>query len=494
LASAEKKLEDVMTIFTLRILFAIAAVSLFAELSHAQICVTSDGNNNTACGTSALPSPSPAQGAISNSAFGAESLYSDTTGAQNTALGFQTLYYNTTGNSNVAVGNGALYFNTIGNNETAVGSAALLSNVSGEYNTAVGSMAMAASTAGSWNTAIGYAALQYNTQGFYNTATGYFALQQNMYGFYNTAAGVRALELNSSGMANTADGYTALTSNTVGNYNSGFGYGALLLNTTGSYMTAVGAYALGDNSTGESNAAFGAYALPANTAGNGNTAFGFAGLRSNTTGNNNIGFGVQSLYQNATGSNNIAMGYQAAYNVTNGSNTIEIGSVGAAGDKDMIRLGTQGTQIETLIAGIYGSTVTGSAVYVTSGGKLGVLASSERYKTAIAPMGESTEKLLQLRPVSFHLKSDPSGPVQYGLIAEEVAKVFPELVIRDDTGAIQGVRYEELAPMLLNEMQQDHKAMSDKIAAQAAELNDLKQEVHAALRQLKSMESLTARQ
>jgi hypothetical protein len=88
---------------------------------------------------------------------------------------------------------------------------------------------------------------------------------------------------------------------------------------------------------------------------------------------------------------------------------------------------------------------------VTSSGQLGVLASSERYKTAITPMGENTKKLEQLRPVSFHLKTDPKGAVQYGLIAEEVDKVYPELVIRDDTGKIQGVRYDELAPMLLNE-------------------------------------------
>jgi len=154
---------------------------------------------------------------------------------------------------------------------------------------------------------------------------------------------------------------------------------------------------------------------------------------------------------------------------------------------------------------------------VTSAGQLGVLASSERYKTAITSMGENTEKLRQLRPVSFHLKTDPTGTVQYGLIAEEVDKVYPELVIRDDAGKIQGVRYDELAPMLLNEMQRERERTMETIqglaarnaeqaamiAAQArdiqdmqqqlAELNELKQEMHAAIRQLKSKDPLVAR-
>ena len=112
--------------------------------------------------------------------------------------------------------------------------------------------------------------------------------------------------------------------------------------------------------------------------------------------------------------------------------------------------------------------VTGAAVYVTSTGQLGVLASSERYKTAVTSMGSRTEKLRQLRPVTFHLKTDPKGDVQYGLIAEEVAKVYPELVIRDSAGRVEGVRYEELAPMLLNEVQR-----------QAVELREMRQQVGA---------------
>ena len=162
-----------------------------------------------------------------------------------------------------------------------------------------------------------------------------------------------------------------------------------------------------------------------------------------------------------------------------------MGNVGTANDAGAIRIGTASQQSSTYIGGISGSHVTGSAVYITSTGQLGVLASSERYKTAIAPMGGGTERLQKLRPVTFRLKSHPKGSVQYGLIAEEVAKVYPELVIRDGAGRIQGVRYEELAPMLLNEAQRQRQ----QIAAQGVEIDVLKarlQPIDAALPKLQS--------
>lgn len=168
--------------------------------------------------------------------------------------------------------------------------------------------------------------------------------------------------------------------------------------------------------------------------------------------------------------------------MTSGSNNIEIGSQGASSDNGTIRIGT--SQTAAYIAGIENTKVTGAAVYVTSSGQLGVLASSERYKTAVVPMGAKTDKLGQLRPVSFRLKTDPKGTVQYGLIAEEVNKVYPELVIRDDAGNIQGVRYEELAPMLLNEVQK-----------QAAEIRDLRKlvvEMRAGLLKLQAKDELVA--
>ncbi len=204
------------------------------------------------------------------------------------------------------------------------------------------------------------------------------------------------------------------------------------------------------------------------------------------------------MYENTTGSYNIALGFDAGYNLTTGSNNIEIGVEGSASDNNTIQIGSQGTQTSTKIAGIYGTPLSGSAVYVTSTGQLGVQASSERYKTDISSMPELAEKLQQLRPVTFHYKTDPKGVQQYGLIAEEVDKVYPELVIRDDTGKIQGVHYEELAPMLLNEVQkqqatiQSQAAKIDDLTQQVAELNDLKREMRAALQRLKSEEELVA--
>jgi hypothetical protein len=252
------------------------------------------------------------------------------------------------------------------------------------------------------------------------------------------------LTLNTTGYNNTAAGYAALYSNTSGNYNNASGY-----------------FALHNNSTGAQNSASGVQALYANKTGNFNTASG-----------------TDALYSNTTGSTNIAAGYKAGYNLTTGSNNIDIGNQGVAAESGTIRIGTTSTHTATYIAGIYGTSVTGSAVVVSSTGQLGVTVSSERFKTGITTMDSNSQKLRQLRPVTFHLRSDPSGTLQYGLIAEEVAKVYPELVIRSESGRIDGVRYDELAPLLLNEVQQQQSkiaAQMETISTQAAEIRDLKQ-------------------
>jgi len=299
----------------------------------------------------------------------------------------------------------------------------------------------------------------------------------NTTGNDNTAFGYGALNANTTGAANAASGANALPSNTIGDYNTASGVNALYSNTIADYNTASGFGALYSNN------------------GNSNTASGYEALYANTSGTQNTATGLHALASNTTGSNNIAEGYHGGYNLTTGSNNIDIGNVGVAGEGGAIRIGTTSTQTAAYIAGISTAKVTGSAVYVTSAGQLGVLASSERYKTAIAPMGSDTEKLAQLRPVSFKIKTDPAGTRQYGLIAEEVAKVYPELVIRDASGRIDGVRYEELAPMLLNEVQQQQQRIAAQAAQmselkeqqrrdsqrQLAQLNDLKQELHAAL-------------
>ena len=356
-------------------------------------------------------------------------------------------------------------------NNTAMGTGALTNpdlDADGAcHNTASGADTLAQDTSGSYNTATGFGSLTSNLTGDNNTGLGAETLYSNTSGSSNTASGYQALYYNTTGSSNTASGSGALYSNANGNYNTASGYQALYSNTSGGYTTAVGAYALQASTTGGYNTGFGAYTLNVNTSGSNNTAFGYAALRSTTSGNDNIGFGYQALYQDASGSSNIAMGYQAAYNVTSGSNTIEIGSAGEAGDNHLIRIGTQGVQTQAYLAGVAGNTLTGSAVYVTSSGELGVQGSSERYKEGIEPMGRSTEGLAKLRPVSFRYKNDPSGTPQYGLIAEEVAKVYPELVVRGADGRINGIHYEELAPMLLNEVQQQRAqmlAMQEKVA------------------------------
>jgi Chaperone of endosialidase len=366
---------------------------------------------------------------------------------------------------------------------TAMGTGALSDMATGVDNTAAGYKALGDGPAGNRNTAFGASALQYNTGGG------------------NTASGFMALHMNTSGGSNTATGYDALAANTTGIENTASGYQALLTNTTGSYNTATGHGALGGSTTGSSNTAQGRYALSNNTTGNGNAVVGAGALKSNTIGSNNTAAGIMALSNNTSGDSNIAIGVSAGVNLTTGSNNIDIGNVGIAGEANTVRIGTMATQKAMFIAGIYNTSVTGSAVVVNSNGQLGVTVSAERFKTAIAPMGSNTAKLGQLRPVTFHLKTDPQGALQYGLIAEEVAKVYPDLVIRDGSGRIDGVRYDELAPMLLNEAQQQ----KHKIDAQAAEIRDLKQqqkivgemqkqlaEMHAALLKLQPKNEFVA--
>jgi Chaperone of endosialidase len=280
---------------------------------------------------------------------------------------------------------------------------------------------------------------------------------------------------NTTGSYLTGLGVTALWSNTTGNVNTGIGFEALVANTTGNNNTATGAFALDDNTAGSDNTASGVNALFFNTTGPENTATGTNALYQNTTGKENTACGAFALQQNTSGANNIGLGFKAGYYTSSGSNNIEIGAPGTSNDNDTIQIGVQGMQTSTTIAGIYGSQVSGgSAMYVTSTGQLGVQGSSERFKTDIATMPEVSEKLNQLRPVTFHYKTDLKGIQQYGLIAEEVDKVYPELVIHNPKGEIQGIHYEELAPILLNEVQKQQQtiaAQSEHAAAQDRTIN-----------------------
>jgi hypothetical protein len=415
---------------------------------------------------------------------------------ENTAEGDDALFSLTSGAANTAVGSNALYFNTTGDDNVANGYSALRSNTTGYYNTATGAYALQNNTS-SQNTANGYSALRSNTTGNHNTATGVDALFSNTTGASDTATGAFALFRNTIGEQNTASGGGALQENTTGNNDTASGFQALSNNTTGNNNTASGFQALGRNTTGNANTANGVRALFYNTTGFQNTATGAGALFINTTGNGNVAEGVGAL-QNNTGSFNTALGFNAGANLTTGSNNIDIGVLGVAGESNTIRIGTV-RQTATFIGGIRGVT-TGMAnaipVLIDSSGQLGTASSSRRFKKEIKPIDKASEAILALRPVTFHYKSDNTGTPQFGLIAEEVAEVNPQLVVRDENGEIYTVRYEAVNAMLLNEFLKAHCKMEE----QEATISQLKSTVAkqqkdfqaTATHQQEQIEALTA--
>jgi hypothetical protein len=375
-----------------------------------------------------------------NTAEGQNALLSLTSGMYNTAVGFSSLKSNTIGNLNTAIGVNALSFNTTGVSNTANGVNALYSNTTGRENTASGIYALFRNT-GDDNTANGAFALA-NTTGGLNTATGAFALFNNTTGYFNTAIGVGALTNNTTGDDNTATGSEALANNTIGGGNTADGFFALFGNSTGSDNTAIGYSALESNN-GSDNTGIGIFALTFNN-GNGNTAVGSGAL---------IG--------NSTGSFNTALGQNAGQGLVEGeSNNIDIGYnvVGVTGENNTIRIGN--TDItDTFISGISGATVaSGAAVLVDSNGHLGTVTSSKRFKEGIRPMNKTSEAIFSLEPVAFRYKKeiDPAGTSQFGLVAEDVERINPDLVVRDKNGEIYTVRYEAVNAMLLNEFLKEH--------------------------------------
>jgi len=269
----------------------------------------------------------------------------------------------------------------------------------------------------------------------------------------NTAEGTNALFSLTTGFHNTANGFEALFENTTGFQNTANGFGALFHNRTGFQNTANGFEALFENTTGFHNTANGFEALLRTTTGNHNTANGDRALESNTTGNDNTTDGAHSLGANTTGSGNIALGFGAGANLTTGNDNIDIGNVGVAGETETIRIGAAGLQRRAFIIGIHGVAVNGPGVVVSASGQLGVLPSSARFKDGIKPMDKASEAIFALKPVTFHYKNeiDPNRNAQFGLVAEDVAKVNPSLVTHDDKGEVYTVRYDAVNAMLLNE-------------------------------------------
>jgi hypothetical protein len=306
----------------------------------------------------------------------------------------------------------------------------------------------------------------------------------------DTAYGTDALEHN-TGNYNSAFGAYALLDNTTGPWNTGFGALALYSNTTGQSNSAFGESALYSN-TGSNNTAVGDVALYTNTSGGENTAVGEAALEANTSGSDNTAVGQLALWPNATGVGNIGIGREAGYdNPADGSYNIDIGSVGSSSDSDAIRIGTPGTQTSFYAAGVDGVTVSGGvAVYINSSGQLGTVSSSIRFKEDVRDMGDASNAIFRLRPVTYRYKqpfADGSKPIDYGLIAEEVADVYPDMVVKGADGQIQTVQYQKLTPMLLNELQKQHRLVEQMAKA-------LEEQRQTVARQQETIELLKAQQ
>jgi len=285
---------------------------------------------------------------------------------------------------------------------------------------------------------------------------------------FNTFAGDNALISNTTGAGNSAFGWQSLSTNSIGNFNTGVGGGALSVNDADS-NTAVGAAALLLNTSGTQNTAVGTDAMALNDSGSFNTANGAFALFNNTEGSDNTATGDNALLNNTTGSDNIALGSSAGSAVIDASNVIAIGS-GGGNVSDSCFIGN--------IRDIQTQNADAIAVVVDSAGQLGTISSSQRFKTAIRPMSKASEALLALKPVTFHYKTDKTDTPQFGLIAEEVAKVNPDLVVRDKNGEIHTVRYEAVNAMLLNEFLKEHRVVQEQGATIA--------------RQQKQIEALTA--
>jgi hypothetical protein len=328
------------------------------------------------------------------------------------------------------------------------------------FNTAEGQNALFNLTTGVGNTAVGWFSLWSDTDGSYNTAVGAGTLLFNVgnqntgEGAQNTAIGTAALLFNTTGAANTATGVTALLNNSEGSANTANGWGALSHNN-------------GNPPDGSANTAVGAGALFSSTTGDSNTAIGENALVSNTTGSGNTAVGVRALDHNTSGNLNIALGVNAGHDVVTAQNAICIG------------LNVFGADVgdSCFIGNIFGQTsASGAAVYVNSNHKLGTLTSSCRFKDDIKPMERVSEALFALKPVTFHYKKemDPAGMQQFGLVAEQVEKVNPDLVVRDREGKPYSVRYDQVNAMLLNEFLKEHRKVEELEANDAEQQREIK--------------------
>ncbi len=351
---------------------------------------------------------------IENVFVGYQAGENDTTGSRLVGVGFHALNANTTGTGNVAIGDDALVLNTTGSDNLAVGTSALAANTTSSNLTALGYKALTSNTTGVQNTAVGYQALAANTSGSFNMAIGSLSMVNNTTGTQNIGVGDGTLSSNTTGQANSAFGHDACAANLTGNENVGIGNGALFRNTAGSTNTAVGALSLSFLLTG--------------------------------TGNTALGIGSGNSFTSSESFN------------------IAIGNLGVIGDNNNIRIGTPVTHLKNFQAGIVNITTDindAIGVVIDSAGQLGTLSSSIRYKENVEDMNEQSASILNLRPVTFTYKSDKYKKKQFGLIAEEVYEVEPNIVVRNNEGEIETIQYHELVPRLLNEVIKLRKEVDD---------------------------------
>ncbi len=370
----------------------------------------------------------------------------------------------------------------IGGANNGEGIGVLVNRTTGIWNSGAGYQALNHLTAGNQNTATGLRSLFSDINGGYNTATGVSSLFSNTGGFFNVATGAYSLANNTTGVQNTAVGYAALFRNTLAEANCAFGEAALYHNVKAFVNNAFGVQALFNNLTGETNNAFGTGALFANTTGESNNAFGHLALESDVDGVWNNAFGFQALDSNVSGTGNTAIGDSAGFDVTGSGNVcIGEGVFGETGVDDSTYIRNINTTAQPIVGGVDGVTVD------LTTGKLGHGVSSRRYKEQIKPMDKASELLFSLKPVTYRYKKeiDPKQTLDFGLIAEEVAKVSPDLAVRDEKGQVSNVRYNAISAMLLNEFLKEHQ----QVVEQQATIAELKSTV---VQQQKGMDVLTA--
>jgi hypothetical protein len=309
-----------------------------------------------------------------------------------------------------------------------------------------------------------------------NTAAGRSSLQGNT-GTGNAAFGASSLSGSNTGSSNAAFGASTMLLNESGSQNSAVGQSALLFNRTGGNNTAVGYFTLRSNQNSNSTAV-GANALQSNFEGESNSAFGSQAMLFNSSGSDNTTLGYQALSNSISGSRNIAVGRDAGAGYSAGeSDNIVIGSPGTTGESHAIRIGgengTGSGQHDTLFIPAATSTVgSGTPLQISASGQIGAQTSSRRFKTGIRPLGSQVDRLMALEPVSFHYKRryvrGQPNPLQFGLIAEDVARVYPNLVVDGRDGRPHAVAYQELPVLLLAQLQRQQRQIGKLRAAVAA--------------------------